>query len=288
MILLNCSNGGVLGNKVAKHLGIKAYNNIVKYFPDKEVNIKLGSSVKGKDVLIVQSLALKPDVYLIELLLTIRTVKDLGAKRIILLVPYLAYMRQDHRFTTLECINCVEIAHFINHSGADELITVDPHLHRVDSLEQIFKIKCQKVTAINDIAEYIKNKLKLKKPMIIGPDEESDQWSGEVAKLLGLDFKIYEKTRASATDVNVKVTGSFKGMDVVIVDDIISTGGTMISAAKKIKAEGAKSVHAITTHGLFLKNVAELKKVFDSIASTNTVPTGFSKIDLSKTIAGVL
>lgn len=288
MILLNGSNAGELGDSIARKLGIKSFENEVKHFPDNELYVKLGADVSGEEVIIVQNTALTPSESLFELFITARTARELGAEKIVLIVPYLAYMRQDKRFNEGEVVTAYQMAFLINNSGADELITIDPHLHRIKELSEVFSIKSTRVTAIKDIAEYVKS-LGLNNPVIIGPDEESDQWAGEVAKLLGLSFEIYNKIRSSS--VNVSVKGSYsvlKGKDVVIVDDIISTGGTMLNAAIKIKEAGADSVHAVTTHGLFLRNVEELESVFDSIASCNTVTTKFTKIDLAGTIAGAL
>ncbi len=288
MILLNCSNAGRIGKLIAKHLRIKSYDNIVKRFPDNEVNIKLGSDVKNKKVIIVQSLALKPDEHLIELLLTIRTVKRLKARKIVVVTPYMAYLRQDEQFNKNECISNKEIARLIDLSGANELIIADPHLHRIKSLKELFKIKTKKATATKDIADYIKNKIKPKNPLIIGPDAESYQWAEEVAKELRVESRIFNKKRSSATKVNVEVKGIYEGKDVIIVDDIVSTGWTMINPALKIKKKGARSIHCITTHGLFVENIDKLKQVFNTITSTNTVQTKFSKIDLSKTIAKLI
>jgi ribose-phosphate pyrophosphokinase len=286
MILLNCSNAGKLGRLLAKKLRIKSYNNLVKKFSDNETYIKLGSDVKNQEVIIIQSLSFKPDEYLMELLFTARTAKSLGAKKIKLLIPYLAYSRQDARFEKNECFTSKEVAHYLNHSGADELIIIDPHLRRIKKLKQLFRMKIRRVSASKDLALYIK-KLKLKNPFILAPDEGARELAQNIAEILRVDFDVLIKKR-TAKSVSVKSGNkSFKNKEVVLVDDILSSGGTMKKAAELVKKRGAKSAHCVVVHGLFIKNVKELKKIFKTIASTNTVQTSFTKIDLSKTISGL-
>ncbi|MAG72906.1 phosphoribosylpyrophosphate synthetase, partial [archaeon] len=208
-----------------------------------------------------------------------------GAKKVILVAPYLAYMRQDKMFNYGESITSRVMANMLNIS-VDKIITIDPHLHRYKSLKEILTIPATKMTANSVIADYVKSKVR--NPVIIGPDWESFQWAEVVAKQVGCPVTCLEKTRFSSRKVTSKMKNPIpiKGKDVVIVDDIISTGNTIIQAAKKAKKAGAKSITAIGVHGIFVENaIPRMKKNgVTRVLCTNTIERKESKLDVSDLI----
>ncbi len=280
MIITSCGNSVKLAKSLASKLKVKFSPLTIASFPDGDIYLKFNTSLKGKKLVIVQSFHPHPDMSLFDVVFAAETAKDLGAKKVILVAPYLSYMRQDKRFNPGEAVSSRIMAKLLNNS-IDKLVTFDPHLHRYSSLKDIFKISAKKLTANTLIADYIKKKIK--HAVVMGPDSESYQWAEEIAKIRGLDATILKKTRFSSRKVKVKVTNKIplRGKNVVIVDDIISTGHTIIEAAKEAKKQKAKSVTTIGVHGLFVENaLSKLRKNKINVVTTNTIETKYSKINV--------
>jgi ribose-phosphate pyrophosphokinase len=271
-----------LGKSLAKKLKAKFSIVEVKEFPDREKLIQVKINVKGKQVIVVNSL-FNPDEKIIDICLTADTLKDLGAKNITLIAPYLGYMRQDKRFHKGESISSKTIAKIIS-PFFSKLITVDPHLHRYKSLNIIYKLKTKVLTANLLLADYIKKHYK--NVVIIGPDEESYQWSERVAKKVNAEVTVCKKTRYSSRKVKVDFLEKIdiKGKTIVIVDDIISTGHTMIEVVKFVKKQKPKKIVCMGVHGLFAEDAyKKLKKAgATEIVTTNSIPHKTNKIDLAK------
>ncbi|MBI4453314.1 ribose-phosphate diphosphokinase [Candidatus Woesearchaeota archaeon] len=284
-IVLSFSYSQKLGRNLAKKLNCKFSMVKIKEFPDKEKLIQLNADVKNKQVIIVDSLYI-PDEKILDICLTADTAKDLGAKQVILVAPYLCYLRQDKRFHTGESISSKTIAKIVS-PFFSKLITVDPHLHRYKSLGIIYRLKTKVLTANYLIGEYIKKHYT--NPVIIGPDEESYQWAEVIAKIAGAEVTVCKKTRFSSRKVKVLLKNNItiKGKEVIIVDDIISTAHTMIEAIKHVKKYKPVSITCIGVHGLFVENAYnKLKKAgADLIVTTNSVPHTTNKIDLSGLIS---
>ena len=176
------------------------------------------------------------------------------------------------------------MAKLLNNS-IDKIITIDPHLHRYRSLKDIFTISTKKLTANSVIANFLNNK---RKAVIIGPDWESFQWAEIIAKQIGVESTVLEKTRFSSRKVSVKMKKiiPIEGKNVYIVDDIISTGHTIAEAAKKAKKMGARSITAIGVHGLFVeKAIDKMKKAgVDKVITTNCIEHNTNKIDVTPLI----
>jgi len=181
-----------------------------------------------------------------------------------------------------EAISSKIMAKLLN-NAVDKIITIDPHLHRIPKLSKIFKIKNQTLTANPLIADYIKKHFQ--NEVVIGPDWESYQWAERIAKKIGVLATVLRKTRFSSRKVKVKMIKSIeiKNKNVVIVDDIISTGHTIAEAAKQAKKMGAKSITAICVHGLFVENAIKRLKAagVNKIISTNTIQHPTNQIDVS-------
>lgn len=288
IIITTCGNSEKLARKLAKKLKAKFSPLTIKSFPDGDIYLKFNTSLKGKKLIIVQSFQPDSDMSLFDVIFAAHTAKDLGAKKIILVAPYLAYMRQDKRFHPGEAISSRIMAKLLNNS-VDRIITIDPHLHRYKSLKDIFRIPAKKLTANSLIAEYIIRKIK--RPVIIGPDWESNQWADVIAQRVGSQSTVLQKTRFTSRRVEERMKKKIDctGKDVVIVDDIISTGHTMAEAAKKARKLGARTITAIGVHGLFVSGTGILKKAgVTKIITTNSIEHKTNMIDVSSLLIGAL
>ena len=282
MIITSCGNSVSIAKKLAKKLRGKFSPLTIKAFPDGDIYLKFNTKVKGKKVVIVQSFQPHSDMSLFDIVFAAETAKQLGAKKVILVSPYLAYMRQDKMFNYGECVSSRVMAKLLNNS-VDKIITIDPHIHRYKSLKDIFTIPARKLTANTVIADFVKKKFK--NCAIIGPDWESYQWAEVIAKIVKCDVTCLHKTRHSSRSVSVKMIKPIdvRGKTVVLVDDIISTGHTMAEAAKEALKRGAKRVVAIGVHGLFVEGAVEkMKKAgIEKVITTNCIEHKTNKIDVT-------
>ena len=285
MIIIGCSRGKHIANKIAKKLK-KPYSELkVKRFPDGEIYARYMKDVNGKDVVLVQSFYGYVNDCVMEAIFAAETAKDLGAKSVTLVAPYFAYLRQDSRFNAGECIS-IKVVGSLFSKYFNKIIIIDPHLHRQTKLNDLFKTKTQKLTSNPYIAEHIKKHIK--NPLIVGPDWESYKWARKVAEKLNYPFVILNKKRLSGRKVRISVNKkiSINNKNVVFVDDIISTGHTILEAAKKLRKLGAKKFICIAVHGVFVENALEkLRKANIRVVTTNTIPTKVSKIDVSELVA---
>ena len=284
MLIVSCSHGKHLGYLIAKKSKKKYSNLIVDKFPDNELRIRFDSNLRSKNVVLVQSFYRNISDCIVEVIFAAKTAYELGAKNVTLVAPYFPYLRQDKRFHEGEAISQSIIASLID-KYFDAIYVMDPHLHRKNKLEYVFKIKSKKLTANNLIADYIKKHIK--NPVVIGPDEESYKWAKNVANILGVESRILKKKRYSSYHVKVRLNKkiSLKNKNVVIVDDIISTGHTILETAKILRKLGAKKIHCICVHGIFVNNALDkLKKAGIKVISTNTIPSKVAKIDVSGVI----
>ena len=288
MVIIALSHGIHLAKKIANKLK-QPYSPLeVTHFPDSEIKLKFKTNVKNKTVVLVQSFYHNINGCVIETLFAAETAADLGAKKIILVAPYFPYLRQDKRFNPGECISLRTIAKNID-EDFDKVIIIDPHLHREKTLKHIFKINSKKLTANPLIVDYIKKTIK--NPVIIGPDWESYKWAQRCAEKIGCDFAIMEKTRYSATKVEVKLNKKIdiKSKNLVFIDDMISTGNTLLRAIEALRKIGAKKVTCFAVHGILVNDALnKLKKAGATVITTNTIPNKASKIDISVLISSSL
>ena len=281
MLVVSCSHGKHLAKKISQKLK-KPYHELeVTHFPDSEIKLRFKVDVKRKVVVLVQSFYGNINDCVIETLFAAETARDLGAKRVILVAPYFPYLRQDKRFHPGECISLQTIAKNID-EDFDEVFIIDPHLHREKTLKHIFRIKSHKLTANGLIEEYIKKKIK--NPVIIGPDWESYKWAQKVAEEIGCDFAIMEKERISSRKVKLKLNKKIdiKTKNLIFIDDMISTGSTLLEAIKAMKKLGAKKFTCFAVHGILVENALQkLRKAGAEVITTNTIPNKADKIDVS-------
>ena len=260
----------------------------IRSFPDGESYIRILSDVRGKIVVLVCSLH-HPNEQILPLYFMGKAAKNLGAKHVSLIAPYLAYMRQDKVFNEGEAVTSAYFAELVC-SFAGSIVTADPHLHRRDSLSEIYAIPNETVHAAGHISEWIKKNLEL--AVLIGPDAESEQWVSEVAVKADVPFTVLEKTRHGDRDVSVSVPKIEKYLNhtPVLVDDIISTARTMIETVRHLKILGMKSPVCIGVHAIFAGNAYRdlLQAGVTRIVTCNTIPHVTNEIDVSDLFADFL
>ncbi|NUN11605.1 ribose-phosphate pyrophosphokinase [Candidatus Micrarchaeota archaeon] len=287
MLVVGCSKSRKLALKLSKELKASYSDLFVDEFPDGELRIRFQTALKGKTVLLVQSMHPSPNDSLMELLLALRTAKELNAKKIIAVVPYLAYARQDVRFNPGECVSNKIIARMIEDAGANAFVTVNTHLHRISSLKEIFKIPSVDILLNDYFADYYAAK-KYANILVVGPDIESTPWIKHIAKKLKADYYVFNKKRFTGTKIeNIILPGlNAEGKNVLLIDDVASTGNTLISVSKILKKYGAKRVDCVVTH---LLDESGGKKILNggisSIACADTLENKYVRIDCSKAIA---
>jgi len=277
-----------LGRSVAEKLGLTLLGAEFKVFPDGESKFTLSEKVSGKSVLLIQSTHAPVDQHLFQLLLAAHQLSEEGAK-VTAVVPYLAYARQDKEFLPGEGVTLGVIAHLMRSVGVRRLVTVD--IHSAEGLA-LFSFPTYSVSAIPSLVSYVKEKLDLKDPVVISPDFGSSKRTEAFAQLYGAKFLQLSKTRDRTTgDVSVQESNlAVEGKEVIIVDDIISTGGTVRAAAEAVLKQGAKKALAVCVHGLFVGDAIQKLETaaVGPIVCTNTVPGKFSKVDVADALASHL
>ena len=253
----------------------------VRRFPDGESYLRILSGVKDKKVVMVCTLD-RPDDKLLPLYFLSNIAKELGAKCTCLVAPYLAYMRQDKIFHSGEGVTSRYFARLVS-GFADSLLTVDPHLHRIGSLDEVYHIPTKVVQAAGHISKWIKENLD--NPVLVGPDSESEQWVSEVAKNAGAPFLVLEKTRHGDRDVEVSVpqVEAYRNHTPVLVDDIISTARTMIETVGHLKKAGMKAPVCVGVHAVFSGDAYWdlLNAGVEQVVTCNTIPHASNAIDVS-------
>jgi len=271
----------LLSDAILKGLGAECGNFAQRQFPDGETYIRILSNVEEKEVIVVCTLH-EPNPKLLPLLFICNLLKDLKAKSICLVIPYLAYMRQDKQFNPGEAITSDYFAKLIS-SFADRIITIDPHLHRRSSMNEIYSIPCNVLHSAKLISSWIKNNIQ--QPLLIGPDSESEQWVSEVAKAAGAPFIVLQKTRRGDNDVDVSVPHTEKYIEhtPVLVDDIISTANTMIETIGHLKKASMKPAVCIGVHAVFANSAYGnlIRSGIKEIITCNTISHISNKIDVS-------
>src|SRR3989338_5630640 len=281
MLIIGCSHGKHLAKKVAKSAKAPYAELFVNKFHDGELYARFRNSLKGKKVVLVQSFYGNINDALAEVVFAAQTAKELGAKKVTLVAPYFPYLRQDKRFKPGEAISGHIVGKLLS-SYLDEIYIMDPHLHRDKTLGHIFQISSHRLTADTLIAQYIKKNIH--NAVIIGPDWESYKWAKKTALMIGAEYRILEKKRYSSRHVDVRITKPLhlKGKTAVIVDDIVSSGHTLLETIKDLHRLKPKKIVCICVHGIFAENALQkLRKAKAEVVACNTIPNHVAKIDVS-------
>ena len=233
-----------IGKKVAAALKAKFEEIRVHKFPDNEFNIKFKNNPKGKKVVVINSIFNETNQKLVETLLAGGVAKDYGAKKIILVATYLPYMRQDTHFSNYDSFSAKHMLEIF--ADFDKIIAIDPHLHRIKNMHYLSD-RAESITADDVIADYIKKRFKGDFE-IIGPDEESQQWSAKIAKILKKKVVILHKDRFGDSRIKQVSFNFDKNKNYIIIDDIISTGKTIAGVLGMIEKRGAKKIVCIGIH----------------------------------------
>ena len=271
--------------RLQAELGVELLGLEWRRFPDGESYLRFEQDLKGRDVALVCTLN-DPDNKTLPLLFAARTARELGASRVGLVAPYLGYMRQDRRFRDGEAVTSVHFAALLS-EAFDWLVTVDPHLHRRRSLSEIYSIPNAVVAAAPAMARWIA--ANVSRPLIVGPDSESEQWAAEVAAACAAPHAVMKKTRLGDRRVEIEapLLSQWKDRTPVLLDDIISSARTMALAAKKIQEAGLDAPVCVGVHGIFSPDaLAALRDAGAArIVTTNTIAHETNAIDVASAVA---
>jgi ribose-phosphate pyrophosphokinase len=274
-----------LAKKLSKRIKANLIKSTIRVFPDGESKITLSGKISKKKSIVVQSIYPPVDSNLIQALSLISKAKEISSE-VIAVIPYLGYARQDREFLSGEIVTMKVLAKLFKGVGASKIIAVD--IHSVIGLKH-FTIKSKNVTAISDLVKYFK-KLNLKDPVVVSPDQGGKDRAQEFAKEFGSEFIALEKKRDRKTgkvQIKTKNADEVMGRDLILVDDMISTGGSIINATQFLKKQKCKQVYVACTHALLMNNAE--KKIKNAgvtkIVSTNTIPGKTSMVDVSNTIS---
>jgi ribose-phosphate pyrophosphokinase len=274
--------------QLASRLGVQRVTAEVRHFPDGEIYVRILGEVAGEDVIIVGPLYPSPAERFMTVAFLASTARDHGARKVGLVAPYLAFMRQDNVFNPGEGLTSKYFARLVS-SVFDWMVTVDPHLHRISSLDGLYTIPTTIARSAPAIARWIA--AEVREPILIGPDAESAQWVSAVAEQCGAPFVILEKTRRGDRDVSVSAppSGQWNGHTPVVIDDIVSTGKTMIEATRQLRAAGSAAPMCVAIHAVFADAEAVVHELTGAgaagIVTCNTIAHASNRICVADHIA---
>lgn len=253
-------------------------------FPDGESYLRLLSPVRNRQVVLACTLD-RPDDKILPLLFAAETAADLGAASVGLAAPYLAYMRQDRAFAPGEAVTSRSAAELLSRAF-DWLVTVDPHLHRRHSLDEIYAIPTKTVSAAPLLSAWVR--AQVENPILIGPDRESEQWVSAVAQDAQAPFMVLDKVRQGDRDVHIRLCEpeQLAGHTPVLLDDIISSGATMLEALRLIGDRAAAQCVCLAVHGIFAQGSdTALAAAGARLVTTNTIRHATNAIDVIPLLA---
>jgi ribose-phosphate pyrophosphokinase len=278
-----------LAMRISKNLKTELIEPELKIFSDGESKIRL-PSLYNKHCIIVQSLYPPIDRHIIQLLMIIHKCKSDNASKITVIIPYMAYARQDKAFLEGEIISISVLADLIQNCGTNEVITVD--IHNELSLSY-FSIIIKNISAIPILAEFLLNNKNIENPIIVSPDEGGKIRAKKIAELLNLQMLCLKKTRDRDTglvSIEEKLDLAVHGKDVILIDDMISTGKSIVKACEVLKKNKIRKIIVLCTHALLLDNALEIimEAGVHEIISTNSIPNNCSKVDLAPILSNVV
>lgn len=285
MHVIGGSSSTALAERISRELGNAPFGiPFTKRFPDGELYLRVGGRLEGDDVVVVQST--RTDQDLIELLLLEDAVREAGARRVFVVVPYLGYARQDRRFFPGEPVSARTLCRHVE-LDADAVITVD--LHSPQTLSHFAKPAFE-ASGIPALGRLLKER---PVDLLVSPDKGGVDRAKRMAELLGRPWFGLEKRRIDSDHVELSLPAGavppLAGKQLVLVDDVITTGGTIVEAARLLKRHGAAAVTAACTHGLFLRDAFErIKAVTDEILSTDTLQNPAEKGSVAPDVAQIL
>ncbi len=282
-ILFNLESDVQLESQLLNELNAEKGEMELRRFPDDETYLRVLTDCKDHHVVIFCNLY-QPDNKLLRLVLLSDTLRQMGAAKIGLITPYLAYMRQDKQFHPGECVSSRPFARLLS-ATVDFLVTVDPHLHRYDALDEIYTIPSRVVHAAPLIADWIK--ANIAHPLLIGPDSESEQWVSSVAALADAPFQVLSKIRRGDYDVDVTLPDveRWHQHTPVLVDDIISSGRTMLETITHLQSAGMPKATCIAVHGIFATDAYQQLQTVAEVITSRCIPHPSNQIEIAPAIA---
>lgn len=260
-LLLHFADEAQPASRLAESLGLPLAEISRHRFPDEELRLTLpfAADTRLPDTLVLYRSLDRPNDKLVELLLLARHARQLGIGKLILVAPYLAYMRQDIAFNPGEIVSQTIVGGFLGELF-DAVITVDPHLHRIERLQQAIPIEqAIALSGAMRLADLVADKID--NPLLMGPDAESLQWVESAAQAHGFDYAVCTKVRSGDTQVAIQLPDmDVRGRAVVLMDDVASSGRTIAGAAEQLLAAGAASVDVAVTHALFAGDALDVIK----------------------------
>lgn len=286
-LLLPLPGAEGFAQQLARAGGFELAELATRRFPDGERYVRLGFNPLGRSVDIVADLSRADDQFL-TLAFVSDTLRELGAAEIGLVAPYLGYMRQDARFEPGEAITSRTFARLV--SGlVDRLVTVDPHLHRFSALDELYAIPAITLHAAPLIGDWIAREVK--RPLVIGPDSESEQWASDVAARAGAPYAVLSKQRFGDREVRVTTPDMtpYAGRQPVLIDDIASSGRTLVAASAALQAQGFAAPVCVVVHAIFGGDaLARVSRAAARVVSTDTIEHPTNGISVAPLIARVL
>lgn len=276
-----------LANRIASRLNAELIPAEVNIFTDGESKVRL-TNVNGRNCVIVQSTYPPTDRHILQMLMMIKKCKDDGAAIVCTVIPYMAYSRQDKSFLDGEVVSIKLIANLLEYLGTNMIVTVD--IHNMDAISY-FKVNTKNISAIPSLATYVIDKMKLDKPLVISPDIGGIKRAEQFASILDTEMiplkKYRDRNTGQISITNGILDSGLNGRDVLIIDDMISSGMSVIKACELLKKNKSGQIYAICTHGLLLNNAKEKIRSagVQDIITTNSIPSEFSKVDLSQDIS---
>jgi len=271
-VLFAGSSHNELARRIAKELKTPLGKIQIETFPDNEIGVQILQNVRGKDVFVLQTIARHPNLYLMELLIIVDALKRASARSITAVMPYFGYARQDRKDKGRVPITAKLVANLLQKAGVSRLLTMDLH---AEQIQGFFDIPVDNLLARPLLMKATKG---WKKEIVVAPDIGSLRLARAFAEELKMGYAIVDKRRIDAKRVEMSpLTGNVQGKDVILIDDIYSTGATLQKAAGACKRGGAKKICAAVTHGLFVDATFE-ESAIEKVVVTDTVPLplGFS------------
>lgn len=251
-----------------------------RHFPDGESYLRIETEVRAQHCIILADLS-RPDEKYLPLLFMVETLRELGAASVGLVTPYLCYMRQDQRFAKGEAVTSRIFARQLSNL-VDWLVTVDPHLHRYHSLNEIYTIPNQVVHGAPLLANWLTAQQQC---LLVGPDAESLQWVSKVAEHSGHPYVVGEKRRRGDRDVEVALPDltDFRGRKAVIIDDVIASGQTIFKCVDALHKQGIEQIACAAVHGIFADNADQrlIDYGITELVTANTIPHSSNALDLT-------
>ena len=270
--LLSGTANPELGARIAAEINIPLTEMEVKRFSDGEIDVKIGDSVRGQDVFVIQPTCRPVNENLIELFIILDALRRASAARVNAVVPYYGYARKEKKTQARDPISAKLMANIIQATGASRVVTVDLH---AEAIQGFFDIPVDALTASKILARHVRERHHDGSLVVVSPDVGGTARARALARLLNAPIAIIDKRRPTDDDVEVlNVIGDVDGQSCVLVDDLISTGWTLIGAARALRAKGATGVDVVVTHGVLTGGALERlnQAPIDEIAITDTVP----------------